>query len=545
MNAQTEIDSPNQAAPLSFSQLREALAFVTNQYDRLYDTTADVLSWLWEAIQGDFNQNRSTGQIVFDTAISMIPGVDQVCDVRDLVANCKEIHQDKSNTWAWISLGLTLIGLFPTLGSLIKGVLKIFFLYIRRLGLNQLIQAVDAAMDTVIALLRRQEVQRYWSRLGWDNVFTALARETRAVRDMVSLDTLLAAFDRGIALLLNLVGMVKRIPVLGARAERTVNLVRGIRDGADAYLAKALRPLHEILDAIIRRLELEELLMRRGIVDVGNVHFHGALPQPRALELMRREPPPSWLRKGTPTENLPLEPQAHRQYVDEMADQGYPKLTDQQIASFADLLEDELKGPKRLYRVIGPGSSATRMDWVTEETFNALQKAADPKAAWRQYLAVWPDWNPNGQFVVYDIKVGETLKVWRGKAASQVLEEGLPDRFLAGGLEQIKFDASLIRGDAGKILGQAADDLRFLRVNRATGRTEPAPDMTYRDYEKLPAEQQLEYETVRQQINHPAVSGPFDTGWGYTDFDAQMLDARLGLPALPGQLSQLALTETP
>lgn len=97
-------DRPNEAAPVTLQQLREALAFVTEQYKNVTDGSKNVVEWLWEAIQGDFNQERTTGQIAFDTAISMIPGVDQVCDVRDVVANCKQINDDTSNTWAWVGL---------------------------------------------------------------------------------------------------------------------------------------------------------------------------------------------------------------------------------------------------------------------------------------------------------------------------------------------------------------------------------------------------------------------------------------------------------
>jgi len=44
---------------------------------------------------------------------------------------------------------------------------------------------------------------------------------------------------------------------------------------------------------------------------------------------------------------------------------------------------------------------------------------------------------------------------------------------------------------------------------------------------------------LRQKINHPNISGPFDTGWGYTDFDGAMRMEKIGLPELPGQLTKL------
>jgi hypothetical protein len=43
---------------------------------------------------------------------------------------------------------------------------------------------------------------------------------------------------------------------------------------------------------------------------------------------------------------------------------------------------------------------------------------------------------------------------------------------------------------------------------------------------------------LREKINHPNISGPFETGWGYSDFDGAGYSGRIGLPALPGQVTQ-------
>lgn len=40
---------------------------------------------------------------------------------------------------------------------------------------------------------------------------------------------------------------------------------------------------------------------------------------------------------------------------------------------------------------------------------------------------------------------------------------------------------------------------------------------------------------IREKINHPNVSGPFETGWGFTDFGGEGFLNKIGLPALPGQ----------
>ncbi|MDH5823497.1 hypothetical protein QFW77_10920 [Luteimonas sp. RD2P54] len=526
---------PNQAPPVTLEQLREALAFVTEQYDKIADSTTNVFVWLWEAIQGDFNEERTTGQIIFDTAISMIPGVDQVCDVRDIIANCKLINEDKTDTWAWVALCLTLIGLFPTLGSLVKGVLKIFFLFVRRSGGDAVVRAVEEAMTWVITFLRKREVQHYWKALKWDRLFLELANGVKAVRAQVSLAYLRRAFDRGIALMQNLVRYVKHVPFAGGRAEAAFGMVRGIRSEFDRYASRALRPVQDILDTIIRRLEIEDLYQRRGILDTGNIHFTGGLPEAQAVALMRRaDPAPSWLSKGKPTKNKSLDPRTKglRNKIDRAAGEGYPKLSDGEIRSFTvGMRQAELVGPMRLYRVVSPNNSAAGADWVTEDVWNQIMTAPDPKAAWRKHLAVWPDWNPDGQFVVYDLKPGERLKVWRGPAAAQVKEEVLPDHFLEGGWEQIKFPASGPNGglgDAGGYYRRSAD-----------GRLTQADDMDRTRYHGLSSEEQAQYQFLREKIEHPSILGPFDTGWGYTDFDAQMIDARLGLPSLPGQVTNL------
>ncbi len=59
------------------------------------------------------------------------------------------------------------------------------------------------------------------------------------------------------------------------------------------------------------------------------------------------------------------------------------------------------------------------------------------------------------------------------------------------------------------------------------------------DYKALSQAEQQKYEGVREKINHPNISGPFYTGWAATDFD-NALPVNLGLPNLPGQITQLA-----
>lgn len=58
-------------------------------------------------------------------------------------------------------------------------------------------------------------------------------------------------------------------------------------------------------------------------------------------------------------------------------------------------------------------------------------------------------------------------------------------------------------------------------------------------YFKLSQVEQRHYVGIRESINHPNISGPFDTGWGYSDFGGSGLGERIGLPSLPGQTTKL------
>lgn len=524
------------------TDLREGLAWVTDDPATAQNANKNAFEWLWEALQGDFNDERSTGQIAFDAAVSMIPLVDQICDIRDLIADCKSIRQaseDEDNVWKYVALALTLIGLFPSLGSLVKGVLKIFFVFIRRYGLDHVVKGTDAAMTWVITFLRKRDVQKYLAAQHVDEVFGWLANQVRALCGKVNLGALLRAFDTGIGVMKGLLGKVTWLPgTIGERAQATIKLVEDVRRDANAGLGKALEPIQRILDAIARRLELERLASRSGIVDLHNIHFRGGLPEARAVTLMRKtDPPPEWLTRPVRMSHPPIKAaNISSKFQGDMLlarKSGWPDHG--KLDRFANIRTDEIKGPARLYRILSPSNMASGDCWISEEVFKKLQAAPDPKAAWRKYLAVWPEWNVNGQFVTYDVKAGETLKVWRGTTSTQVKDATVKlDASLDGGWEQVIFDpgTKVTKYDV-------ADTMRYYKRGGGSGTRLQRP-ISRPEYERLSSVEKENYIAVRERINNPNISGPFETGWGYSGFSEQALDGKTGLPALPGQITQLA-----
>jgi hypothetical protein len=531
------------------TQMRDALAWTTESNEKAEEPSSNPFVWLWEAIEGDFNENRSTKQLLVDAGISMIPLVDQLCDVRDLVANCRKLTKDPAEGSGWVALALTLIGLFPTLGSLVKGVLKIFFGFVRRAGGHAAQHAVDAAMSWVIAFLRRQNIQRYLKSLTVDDCFKWLANEIREIRALISTKELLAAFDRAGNVVKELSRKVESVPFLGEKARKCASDVQKIRLMADAKLGEALRPVQNCIDTIVQRLEREVLEKQHGIVDTVNIHYRGALPESAAVALMRKRKP-SWLTQNGNPVHPGIKPRDARPMVDfksslksasgegKEARDIFPYLTDQNISSFHTLVADTIQGPARLYRILAPNSRAMSDCWVSEEVFKRLQSSADPKAAWHKFLGVWPDWNVDGQFVVYELKAGESLNVWRGTAASQI-RENLPGFQLEGGYEQIVFNVARADARNDKMIYYPVISGRQPRLGKP---------LTQAEMDKLalgmsPAQKRKLLEdhlAVRAEINHPNISGPFETGWGYTEFEGAWNTPKIGLPTLPGQLTMLA-----
>jgi hypothetical protein len=530
MSAVLQTASPP-TAPGNDVDMRRALAHQTGIRP---SNDKSTWVWLWESIQGDFNEDRSTGQVAFDAAVSMVPLVDQVCDLRDLIANCRSIatsKPDDDNSWKYVALALTLIGFFPVLGSALKGVLKINFLFIRRYGLKHVDKALDASMTWIITYLRRPEVQRYLKARKVDEVFTWLAKAVRALQGRVNTGALIKAFDEAIQTLKSLLGKVTWVPKVGDKAQATINMLERVRAQARAPLDAVNDQIKEILLKIAAKLDQQALLVRHGIVNMNNVHFRGVLPESRAVTLMKRaDPPPSWLSKGRVGKFAELDEKRGKRLVDEVRnrDATFPDLTPGNIKSFHKMAAVEIKGPAKLYRVVSPTNGAMGDCWVPEDVWQKVMSSPDPKAAWRKYLAVWPDWNPNGQFVVMEVPAGKTIKGWRGPAASQVKKDH-PDLNvnLEGGWDQIIF----------KPAGSEFDSTIIYRRTGPGGTALEKTDMSYGDYSKLSAENKAAFAPVRERINHPDIKGPYDTHWGSTDFDAQWTEGRLGLPELPGQMT--------
>ena len=103
------------------------------------------IEWLWGTLKGDFNEDPTYGQIVATMAVTWIPVVDQVADIRDIIAGIYLVvrRDGEDKRWVWFALVTTLVGIFPVFGSLLKGVLRIAAKGLKTAGSGGLDVAAD------------------------------------------------------------------------------------------------------------------------------------------------------------------------------------------------------------------------------------------------------------------------------------------------------------------------------------------------------------------------------------------------------------------
>ena len=421
---------------------------------------AAAAQWMWEVLQGDFNDDQTTAQVVTGTVISMIPLVDQVCDVRDVVANCKKINQDASNKWHWVALVLTLIGLFPTLGSLAKGCFKILFAYGRKGVFSAGKTALDsdfwkatspfveAGIGKLNDFLARAEVRRTLKALKWDNPYNELAKLARELAGKLNVGAVLEQFDKVIAALQGLTDLITRWGPAGMR-EQVVHLLamlRRVRTQANANLGEVIAPVQQWINKLARRLEVEADMNYRAYTNALNPHYATRMRLDAEIEALRKAPP-DYVKVAAEgrfpaVRKAPPIPIGHP----DIGDSAKPPLMFAYKTFHGFIKPDILPPGTVLVRVVDPGSFDNSFCWLTKAEFDKLKS----KAEWRDRFAVWRNWNGNGEYVTYTVPDGPGLPVWRGNAASQKLKDGSGNAvkanvqgdgfWLQGGGEQIVLD---------------------------------------------------------------------------------------------------------
>jgi len=394
--------------------------------------------WIWEVLQGDFNENASTAQVATGTIISMIPFVDQICDIRDLVANCRKINDEPNSSWPWISLVLTLIGLFPAIGSLVKGCLKVMFATLRKgASASGLAPRLDNYVDISIAqlnkFLARPEVAKVLVTLKWDNPYRTLAKEINRVAAKLNVTALKSALNEAVDAAQSMLGLVQRWGSAGVakKAQELIDSVDSVRRGADRHLANALKPIKEYLFCTARKLEVDADMAHRAYLNNINPHAFKKISSPaEEVEAYKKHGKPDWVSESGIEEFPPLT-NAPKSLKD------WPSVD--AFKTFNSMKASTIPPGTKLYRIVDPTSKDNSICWMREEEFLKLKSKSD----WRKRFAVWAHWNANGEYITYTVPDGPGLRVWEGVTASQKMKDS--KYVLEGGAVQIVVDPSHLK----------------------------------------------------------------------------------------------------
>lgn len=390
------------------------------------DLTA-AAEWIWVVVQGDFAEEQSGKQIAAGTIISMIPFVDQLCDIRDFVANVRKINQEPHSAWPWFALVLTLIGLFPTLGSLLKGCFKVMFASLRKTAyISGAIPKIEPCIEGMIQLLNKflntSAVQKTLTALKIHNPYKYLAGKLRALAAEISASKLMAALDVVKAAAEDLLNLVKRWG--GATLAEEVNAILkgidGVRRKADSMIGQAIKPVQEAIDALARRLEIDADRAYRAHLATINPHVFAKISEADERAALTKAVP-NWCDKNKgltyrPLRKQPTIPAGWADIVGSAARGRHP--LDDAYKTFHTVAPITLPPGTKLYRVIDPKSLDNSICWMSEHEFLSLRTKDD----WRRRFAVWANWNSNGEFVTYVVPNGPGLNVWEGVTASQLMQ---------------------------------------------------------------------------------------------------------------------------
>lgn len=473
--------------------------------------------WVWGALQGDFNGERSAGQIGFDMVVSLIPVVDTICDLRDLVANLRNYRKDPTDKITLFFIATTVIGFFPEIGTVVKSALRLLWIYLKPLikhaddilKENLLIaaanRACDAALPKITEYLQHNRIAKWATNGKLPDVYKFIAKTVLESLEKIDPAKIKQLLNEKLDDLKKLLEKIRSVAprLLRDQIDDLLQFIGTARTTIGDAVLWCIQPVKTVLRVFAKRLDdhawrVETYRNNRGwiapISESGSAKLINAAP-PNWVKLRPGQPAfPPLVMSPVDAENL------MKKYPD------HPRISSDTIATFSSsggMRADALIGPAKLYRIIDPSNEGAGIFWISEAEFKAIKNRDD----WRSRFAVKPEWNQNGWAVEYEIKAGETLPIWRGPAASQDLAG--TGHYLEGGAEQIVFypgsrDEMIkamprIDPKTGKDIVDSSGNLdRRVEFKDVTGESVPTK--------------------LRARITDPHIKGPIETGWGASDY---------------------------
>jgi len=476
--------------------------------------------WIWGALQGDFNPERSTGQIGFDMVVSLIPIVDTLCDIRDLWANIRQYRKEPGNKVALFFMATTVVGFIPEAGTVVKSALRLVWVYLKPLikhadditNVSKLVaatnRACDAALPKLTEYLQHNRVAKWATKDKLPDMYQFVAKTIREVSDKISSAKLSSLLDEKIGDLKALLQKIR--PIVPSTIREQIDDALKFLDAKRRVIGGAIQeftqPVKTVLKVFAKKLDDQAWRVE---IHRTNRGWIAPISESGSAKLINAKRP-KWAQKIAGGMKFPpLDPDKVDIGRLSREHPKHPKLENWIVETFSErggMRADAILGPAKLYRVIDPTNEAGGIFWMTEAEFKAIKNRDE----WRAKFAVKPEWNQNGWVVEYEIKAGESLPVWRGPAASQELKG--TDCYLEGGGEQIVF-SSASRDEMVQAMPRV-DPTTGASVTDRYGKVDRRVEFSDVAGNSIPAK-------LRARITDPRIKGPIETGWGATDYSPQ------------------------
>ncbi|MEW6022017.1 MAG: hypothetical protein AB1807_07745 [Pseudomonadota bacterium] len=473
--------------------------------------------WIWRALQGDFNAERTTGQIGFDMVVSLIPVVDTLCDVRDLWANIRQYRKEPGNKITLFFIATSVIGFIPELGTVVKSTLRLVWIYLKPLikhaddisNTSKLIEAAgracDVALPKITEYLQHSRVAKWATAGKLPDIYQFVAKTIREASEKISPAKLSKLLDEKVGELKSLLAKIRPIvpSTIREQIDDAINFLDAKRRVISGAVQEFAQPVKTILKVFAKKLDDQAW---RAEIRRTNRGWIAPISESGSAKLINAKPP-KWVKKLPKRMKYPplkLDPKKIEDL--KKAHPDHPPLQDWIVNTFSHkgggMRAGEIIGPTKLYRIVDPSNEAAGIFWITEAEFKALKNRDE----WRSKFAVKPEWNQNGWVVEYEVKAGESIPVWRGPAASQKLEG--TDYYLEGGSEQIVFFPG------------ARDEMvqAMPRIDKDTGLPLKTGSNVDNRIEFTDVAGNVIPTKIRSQVKEPRIKGPFETGWGATDY---------------------------
>ncbi len=413
----------------------------------------EVAGWLWGTVEGGFNEQQTTSQILVDAAIGMIPVVGDVTAARDLLAVtirlCREPER-RTQKSEWLQLVIFLFALMPVLGGALKGVGRLLI----RQGardvelIGQLVKVLNRVGEgNGIRFLRDLDLERYIPDLmgHWRGLMSRL--------DLV--------IDRTIAKLGSLM------------PDAMLEVLQRMRGAFQELLQLAERLIPEAVKDLNARLKA----IYQGEWHAVPITFRSTTREAEARIVTVPDDPKKkvWVMENS---HFPQNAPNVYEHVD-----GFPDLRDFEdptglwaIAAFSGPMRAvHLKGGTRLYRVVSYDKINTKGLWWSYTRPRSAKQ-------WREEWAVLDKFSKN-KFYVEFVVPPEGLWVWEGKVASQVDQDltlATAGQYLKGGQTQLLLDLKFSRNKyAEPLAADLANQLKETRWRDVDGVNVPPKNVEF------------------------------------------------------------------